>query len=497
MLPISPKAATWRAALPWAKLLPLGVLGAALVAGWLTSRLGILIPALLLGVPVVATFLVLVFRRPRLGFLVYIGYCFLVMTFNRHLPGAPLGLGMDGLLVLVWLAVVFFQAGPQRWTRLRNDLCLLSLVWLVINVLEIANPAGASLAGWFYEMRSTMLYWVLTVPLTYLLLSGRRDLELFLVIVIGISVLGTLYGIKQNVFGVDMMEKRWLDSGASVTHILFGKLRVFSFYSDAAQFGSSQAHVGLICLILAGGPYPWWKRLGLATCAGLLLYGMLISGTRGALFVLVAGGFLYLVLSKQLKVLILGSILASGALFALKFTSIGSGNPSIVRLRSSLNPEDASLQVRLKNQATLRTYLASRPFGGGVGSIGSWGRLYNPGKFLSTIPPDSYFVKVWAEYGIVGFLIWLGLMLYILGKCCGIVWHIRDPKLRQQLLALTAGFAGILLCSYGNEIMNQMPSALILYISWVFVFRGPELDAQALTKAQPAINTIPLRHLPS
>ena len=480
MFPTSPKAPTWRAAPPWGKLLPLAALGSALAAGWLTSRLGILIPAVLLGIPVVALFLVLVFRRPRLGFLVYIGYCFLVMTLNRHLPGLPLGLGMDGLLVLVWLAVVFFRVGPQRWTRLRNDLCLLSLVWMVINVLEIANPAGASLTGWFYEMRSTMLYWLLTIPLTYLLFSGRGDLRLFLIIVIVFSVLGTLYGIKQKVLGVDAMEKQWLDEGAAITHILFGQLRIFSFYSEAAQFGASQAHVALICLILSAGPFAWWKKLALATCSGLLVYGMLISGTRGALFVLVAGVFVYLVLSKQVKVFVLGVILASGALFGLKYTSIGSSNANIVRLRTSLDPEDASFQVRLKNQALLRDYLASRPFGGGVGTIGNWGITYNPGQFLSSIPPDSYFVKVWAEYGIVGFMIWLGIMLYILGKCGGIVWRIRDPVLRQQLLALTAGFAGILFCSYGNEVMNQMPSALIVYLSWVFVFRGPELDASSV-----------------
>jgi hypothetical protein len=36
------------------------------------------------------------------------------------------------------------------------------------------------------------------------------------------------------------------------------------------------------------------------------------------------------------------------------------------------------------------------------------------------------------------------------------------------------------MCSYGNEIMNQEPSSLILYTSWVFVFLGPQLDTPAL-----------------
>ena len=107
-----------------------------------------------------------------------------------------------------------------------------------------------------------------------------------------------------------------------------------------------------------------------------------------------------------------------------------------------------------------------------------WGEKYNSDKYLSTIAPDSYFVKVWAMYGIVGFLIWFGMMLYILGKSCGIIWKTRDPLLRQKLLALTAGYSGILMGSYGNEVMNQMPSAMIIYIGWVFVFLGPKLDKE-------------------
>lgn len=459
-------------------LLPAAVAGA-LGIGWLVGQVGVLVPGLLLGGALLIMLLVLVFNRPRAGFLVFISYCFLVMAISRYSPDTPFGLGMDGLLVLIWLAVIFHQSPEFSWRRVQNDLCKLALAWLILNVLELGNPAGASPLGWFYEMRGTTLYWFLTVTLASMLLYRRRDVKLFLVLVISFSVLGALYAIKQKALGVTAAEQAWLDAGAAQTHIIWGQLRIFSFYAEAAQFGASQAHIGLVCLILALGPYIWWKRALLAVASFLLLYGMLISGTRGALFVLVVGAFVYLLLSKQLKILLVGTVLAAGFFCVLKFTYIGNSNANIVRLRTGLDPNDPSFQTRLKNQAILRDYLATRPLGGGVGSIGIWGKQYNPGKFLSEIPPDSYFVKVWAEYGIIGFLIWIGIMLYILGKCCGIVWNIRDPSLRQQLLALTAGFAGILVSSYGNEVMNQMPSAMIVYISWVLVFRGPEFDAPA------------------
>lgn len=164
----------------------------------------------------------------------------------------------------------------------------------------------------------------------------------------------------------------------------------------------------------------------------------------------------------------------------LKYTTIGNGNGDIYRMRTALDPNDRSLLVRLQNQAMLRKYLATRPFGGGGGTMGSLSNTYNPGSFLSRVPPDSYYVKIWGQYGIVGFILWFGIMLFILGKCAGIVWRIRDPQLRQKLLALTAGFAGILVCSYGNEIMNQSPSATIVYVTWVLVFLGPDLDVTAV-----------------
>jgi hypothetical protein len=461
-------------------LLPVALVSA-LCIGWLTSKVGLIMPGLLVAVTLLSFFLTIVFNTPRVGFVAYITYCFLNNYLSRHLLTVPVGLAMEGILIITWLAVLFHRSAIPIGKQLRNDLILVSLIWFIINILEIGNPAGASIEGWVNEMRSSTLLWLLTVSLCYVAFNRKQDLNLFLYLIIGFSIAGTIYGIKQKVLGVDSMEQLWLNQGASVTHIIRGRLRIFSYYSDAAQFGASQAHIALVCFILALGPYSRKKKLLLAFSTVLLLYGMLISGTRGALFVLVVGLFIYLSLSKQIKTLVLGCFLLVGVFSIMKYTTIGNENPDIFRLRSAINPDDPSLQVRLKNQAILREYLATRPFGGGVGVMGTWGSRYNPGKYLSKIPPDSYFVKIWGQYGVVGLILWFGLMMYILGKCMGIVWRIKDPLLRQKLLALTSGFGGILFCSYGNEIMNQMPSSMLLYISWVFIFSGPNLDTPSLS----------------
>ncbi|MFC3362951.1 O-antigen ligase family protein [Pedobacter fastidiosus] len=349
------------------------------------------------------------------------------------------------------------------------------MFWLVISILEVANP-GASVMGWLQEIRSAALYPILIISVGFLILRENKNLDTFLVIIIAASVLASINGVKQLVIGPSRGEQMFLDSGGAITHMLWGRLRVFSFYSDAGQFGASQAHIGLIALILSLGNFKKWKKIVLMICSLLMLYGMLISGTRGALFALVIGAFVAIVLTKKFKVLIVGGLFAFAFLFFLKFTYIGNSNYQIYRLRSALNPDDPSLNVRFKTQQELKSYMESRPFGGGLGVIGAFGVQYNQDKYLSTVQPDSYFVKIWAMYGVVGLTIWLGIMLYILGKACGIAWNLQDESLKLKIIALTAGYAGILFSSYGNEVINTMPSSIVVYLSWVLIFSSPELQ---------------------
>ena len=454
-----------------------------IIFGWLIANKGLTIGVTLIFIPFIIGFLIAVFLKPRIGFLMFIVYCFIMPTLGKHIEGPQFGLGQDAILLLTWLGVLFHRSHRYRFRHLNNDLVWVAVAWLIITIVQLINPERPSFMGWVYEMRSATLYWVLSIPLAILLFNKKSDIDLFLNIIIVLSFVGVLYGIKQLYIGPDEAENRWLEAGAKKTHILFGKLRVFSYYAEAAQFGASQAQLAIMCLILAIGPHTNKKKILYGIAAIFIFYGMLISGTRGAMAALVGGGFTFLVLSKQVRILILGSIIGLSFLGILKFTSIGSSSAQIERMRTSLDPKDASFQVRLFNQKILKEILEDKPFGTGVGTIGTWGTKYNEDKFISQIPPDSLYVKVWAMYGIVGFIIWFGIMLYITGKSAGIVWKTRDPVLKNQLLALCGGATGILLCSYGNEVLNAMPSSMIVYISWTLIWLSPRWD-------KPPIQTI-------
>lgn len=447
-----------------------------LIAGS-TSRYGPLGPMAAIALAAVGLFIVGVFKNPRLAFWIYFTYCFILGFLVKSFLNIPVGLALDGILLLTWCSILV-NWKKFNWRSLKNEHVLISVIWFAISVLQVLNPYGGSLTGWFNELRFTALSWLLIAPLVFLFFNKMADLNRFITFVLGMSCLATLYGMKQMYLGVSNGEQQWLNAGNDVTHILDGTLRVFSMYSDAGQFGASQAIIAVIALVLASGPFSIVKRIIFGLIALFLLYGMAISGTRGALFALGAGMFFALLLSKNFILLLMGSAMALGAFSVLKYTDIGNEMFQVRRLRSALDPKDASFNIRLNNQKQLAYLLKNEPFGVGLGMSGMNGITYNADKPIANIQPDSYWVKVWVMYGVVGLMIWFAMNCYILGKCSGIVWKLKDPKLRTKMIALTSASAACFICSYGNEVMNAMPSSAVLFMSWSFIFIAPWLDSQ-------------------
>lgn len=460
---------------------------AAMVIGRYVAGAGIAGLVVILALPIAVGFLVTVFFKPKLGLLAFIIYCFVMPGLGRHVAG-QFGLLFDGILLLIWLSVIFWRTNRYRFRHVKNDLFWMCVAWMALSVLEMGNPSRPSPQGWLQEVRGMGLYWLLLTPLVFLLLNKKRDINLFLNVCILFSVLAAFYGMKQLYLGVDAAERAWLEAGAKRTHILFGKLRVFSFYFEAAQFGASQGQLAIMCLILAAGPHGGGKKLYYLVAGLIIFYGMLISGTRGAMGALIGGGLVLIIVSKKIKIIIGGAIV--GVLFIgfLKFTTIANNNDQIRRLRSSTDANDPSLQVRLVNQKRLSEYLVTRPFGTGVGTIGMWGVTFNKHIPTAGIPPDSMFVKIWVQYGIIGFIAFMGMMLYIAGKAMGIIWRTRDPVLANQLTALAGGSFGALICSYGNEVMNQMPTSTIVYVSWALIWLSPRWDKKPSTQERKEEN---------
>jgi hypothetical protein len=458
---------------------------AVLLSGWLIVKMGLAFGLGLLILPFVLAFFYFLFAYPVVGLYAALVVGFFALGLGRYVD-FQVGLLLDGVLFLTFIALIFNMFYERiDWSLAKKDITLLAVIWLSYSFLEVINPESRSFAAWLNGMRGIAMYMLLITVLTLMLVNTNRKIEYFLLLWGGLSLLASAKGIAQHFVGIDSYEQAWLNAGAAQTHVLFGTLRIFSFLSDAGQFGANQAYSGVVALILALEEKDWRKKTFFLVVAFLGFYGMLLSGTRGAISIPLAGMGTYFVLKRN-KLVMLSGFVALVLIFAFfKFTTIGQGNYQIRRMRSAFDPKDASFQVRLENQRTLRAYLATRPFGGGLGHAGVKAQKYLPNAFLSSIATDSWYVMIWAEQGIVGLMLHLFVLFYIVIKSSyRIMNKIRDPILKGRMSALVAGMVGVMVASYGNAVLGTMPTAVSIYISMALLLNTRKYDTPiAVTEA--------------
>jgi hypothetical protein len=416
----------------------------------------------------------LLFKNPVIGFYTAIGLNFVILGIGRYVQGLPLGFAIDGIMVLTFLAIIFSRFRDRvNWAPANKDITILAGIWLGYCIFQLVNPEARMIEPWIAG-RGIGFYFFFFVILTFMLIDNNKKLDTFLYVWGAFSLLATFKGTIQMIFGVDYAEQAWLDNGGAETHILFGKLRVFSFFSDAGQFGGNQGYAGVVFIIYSMAKKGITKIFFL-TVGILGLYGMMISGTRGSIAVPFAGFMTFFVLRKNIKILSVGVLFVAIIFVFFKFTMIGNGNDQIRRMRGAFDPNNKSLQVRLDNQKILKGYLASRPFGGGIGHAGDKAQRFLPHAFLSNVATDSWYVLIWAELGVIGLTLHLIILFYVFGKASyKVMFVIRDPITKLKISALIAGMAGVMLASYGNAILGGMPTALLIYASMAII-SSPEI----------------------
>ncbi len=446
----------------------------ALVAGIAISSLGLSGAVLVAGVAPLTYYAFFLIKRPLLGLYTALALSFFAVGLSRYVA-APFGLAIDALLFGT-VVLVLLQMKKDDMQKLNTLPVYVFGVWFLYTTMQLFNPLAPGFTGWFYAIRGTSFNFLFIIIISMVLVSEKKHLTTFLYIWFGLSLLAALWGFKQKFAGLDGAEQAWLDAGNASTHILHGRLRVFSFYSDAGQFGVAMAHAALVSVIFAAGPGSITRKLLFGALGIIFLYAMAVSGTRGALFVPVAGAFVYFVASRNFKILTLGLLIVGAAFVLLKYTYIGQSNYEVQRLRSALNPEDASLNVRQQNQRILARYLADKPFGGGIGTSGYFGLRFNPDSLLAQTPTDSWYVRIWGETGVVGLFIHLGGLLLLVVVGFFKVFTLHDPALRNIAGGLLAGYAGIVVASYGNAIIGQYPSNVITMMSIAILWKCREWD---------------------
>ena len=255
------------------------------ILAFLSAKMGMSSFALSIGLPLFLVYGYFLFTWPVIGLYTAIALSFVLIGAGRYVKDVPVGLGLDAVLILTFIALFINKFNEKvDWSPVNKDITYLSLIWFGYSLFQLVNPESQSVAAWF-SGRGVALYMFLMVPLTLLLINTNRKLDMLLYVWGALSIVASLKGIMQLQIGLDAAEQGWLDDGNAKTHVLFGKLRVFSFMSDAGQFGGNQAYSAVVSFIFSLAQTDRKKKWFFLVVSLLAFYGMIISGTRGAISV--------------------------------------------------------------------------------------------------------------------------------------------------------------------------------------------------------------------
>lgn len=434
-------------------------------------------------IPVIVLFIFLCINKPAilLGITFIINY--IIMGVNRYYS-IPIPItNIFDLLYGIMLALILLKQlqNNLNFKKILNIYTGITLVWLLYCIINVGNGITGEvyLEAWLRILRPWALYPILTCIILSVHCNYYTFIQYFLILWGIMSLLATAKGYWQKNRGFDSTELAWLWTYGARTHFIHSGIRYFSFFTDAGIFGATMGFSSITFILTffyTKKPYIKFFYL-IVSIAGF--YGLLISGTRSAIAVPIAGLFFFLFLSKKWKICIISAMLLFGGIGMLKYTKIGENNRLIKRMRTAFDTQDQSMQTRIENQKALNAYMAEMPFGIGMGVENGVLPPQNKYYFVSICPADSSLVDVWKQMGIVGLCVFLGMhaILFITGSYI-LLFKIKNPEIRGPLTGMLCGCAGVLVASYANMVYFQFPNGILIYSCFTFVFLGPYLDKQ-------------------
>lgn len=447
----------------------------AILVAMLVGQLGVTGPIALLSIGVSILLVIIILHNIYLGLFVLLIMSILISWFAK-IVNLPFGLSLDILLGLMALGVIGRQITERDSSFARSPMTFPILVWVFYNLIQVINPIAASQLAWAYTVRSMAVLILLYFIACYALNSYERIIRI-LKFMVGLAFISALYGLKQEFFGFFQFELDWLYAEQGRFQLIFqwARLRIFSFFSDPTNYGIYMSYMAVISFILMLGPISIWKKVILAIAGISMVMAIGFAGSRTPVVLLPFGLGVFALLSMNKKVLISVAIMSViGAAFMFKSTN----SAVLYRIQSAffLNRSGDTIDVRNKNQELIKPFIQSHPFGGGLGSVGEWGQRFSPGTFLAKFPPDSGFVRVAVELGWIGYLIYCWLIYTIIKTGIYYYFRVKNNQIKIIYLAITIMMFMLLLASYVQEAIVQLPTSIYFYICLAIIARLKDFD---------------------
>lgn len=388
---------------------------------------------------------------------------------------APLGIALDGFLGLMILGLLLKLVRERDFTFAKNPISFWIAVWIFYNIFQVLNPMVESHLAWVFTVRTVALL-LLSYFVSCYAFNSLKAIKSTILVTIFMAFAAGVYSLKQEWIGYSQTELTWLYSDPKRLELIFqwSRLRVFSFFFDPTTFGILMGYMAMFCVILATGPFQRWKRLALAGAAVPMVLGMAYAGSRTPIAMVPVGVVFYLILNFNKKVVLgIFAFFLIGTAFVMKST----GSAVVWRIQSAFKPgEDASVQVRLDNQALIQPYIQNHPIGAGLGTTGAWGKRFTPDSWLASFAHDSLFVRLAVESGYVGLFLYMILLMVAMHQ--SIYWYFRVHRKDIKIIYLALASNTFLLClaSYPQEAITLPPNSIIFYTTLAMIVRLKDFD---------------------
>ncbi|GAA4443704.1 hypothetical protein GCM10023091_32710 [Ravibacter arvi] len=445
--------------------------------GWLTVDNGVVAGLLVIAACVAIPVVYAIVAYPRFGIALLLGVVYLLFYIMRLGINFPLGTLIDGMLALLVLGFFISQKKRPDWAIYRNPVSVVILVWLLYNLLQVANPWAESRMAWLYTVRTTG-----TIVLIYFIFLYQVDSFRYLRFLIGywlaLATVGALYAYRQEYFGFAGTEFENMVADPLMASLLFidGHWRKYSVFSDPVAFSYNMVIAFFVCLSLLTARGAFSRKVIIGGVGLLCVSSMFFAGTRGA-YVLIPAGLVLFTLLRFQKKLIPFAVAAGFLLGVMIF--IPTSNPTLYRFQTAFKPSiDASYSVRAANQKRIQPYLQSHPFGGGLGATGAWGVRFAPHSYLAGFPPDSGFMRTAAELGWVGLMLQCLMIFLILKTGIDNYYKIRNDKLKTCCLAMTLVVFVLCVGNFPQEAFVQFPANILFYLAAAIIQVTYRLDTR-------------------
>ena len=439
------------------------------VKGGVTA--GVLLIGALVGIPFI--FACMFFFK--FGITATITCAFFVLGVKRLVADVQLGVLMDVLVAVMFLGLFIKQIEERDWSFAKNPISKMILIWILYNLLQVANPSAESRLAWVYTVRTFAGIMTLYFLLIYTI-DSKEFIKRLIKLWLFLTLLGAIWGYYQEYFGLLPFELAWATNPPERYALLWqaGKFRKFSFFSDPLVYGFLLSFTGLLCFVLMGGPFSKKTKWILGLMGAFMLNGMLFSGTRAAFILPPAGLIFYSLITFKKKVLIGTGVFL---FFGVVIINIPTSNANIVRLQSAFNPtNDASYQVRVKNQLFIKPFIQKHPLGGGLGSVGEWGKKFSPWSPLANFPPDSGYIRVATEEGWFGLLLYVTFLFVVFYSGVKDYFRIRDPELKTYALGMLTVFYSLVIANFPQEAIGQYPINILFFVAIAIINKCREMD---------------------